>query len=298
MTHRQIETFRAVMDTGRITTAAELLNMTQPSASRLIADLEHAVGFQLFRREGRLVVSTPEAQALYEEVERSFVGMAEIARAVEDIRDYRRGSLMIAAMPALGLQFLPALIARFVALEPGISVSLRIRSSQAVLRHVSSQQFDIGFAAIEIKHPAVIRVPLVTAPMLAVLPPGHPLCRKAVLRPEDFHEQPFIALGSEISTRSEIDAFLALGKARPVLVAEAQLSFAICELVASGAGVSIVEPVTAAQFRRAGRVATLPLIPEQPFRYDVLRPALREPSLVTRRFLDLLHETMGSGIFD
>lgn len=288
LTHRQLEAFRAVIETGQVTAAADVLNTTQPSVSRMISDLEHITGFALFERRGRQLVPTSEAHALYEEVERSFVGLAEISRVIEDIRDFRKGSLLIAGMPALALKFLPDAMAAFVKAEPGITVSLRARSSQAVLRHLSSQQFDLGFAALDIDHPAVKRRPICTAPMQAVLPVGHPLGRKDRLEPGDFHEQPFVALGAEIATRSETDMFLAAGNARPRIVAEAQLSASICELVASGAGISIVEPVTAANFAATGKVLARPLHPDQPFRYDLLMPALREPSRVATRFLDLV----------
>jgi DNA-binding transcriptional LysR family regulator len=290
LTHRQLEAFRAVIETGKVTAAATVLNTTQPSVSRMISDLEHVVEFALFERRGRQLVPTTEALALYEEVERSFVGLAEISRVAEDIRDFRTGSLMIAGMPALALKFLPDVIASFVKIEPGVTISLRTRSSQAVLRHVSSQQFDLGFAAIEAEHPAVKRRPLYSAAMRAVLPVGHPLAEKAYLEPSDFHKQPFIALGTEISTRSETDAFMATSKARPFVVAEAQLSASICELVAGGAGLSVVEPVTAANFAAAGKVITRPLRPEQPFQYDLLLPALREPSQLVKRFLELVDD--------
>lgn len=290
LTHRQIEAFRAVIETGKITTAADVLGTTQPSISKLIGDLERAAGFALFERRGRQVIPTSEALSVYEEVERSFVGMSEISHVIEDIRDFRTGSLLIAGMPALALKLLPDIIAEFIAVEPGITVSLRTRSSQAVLRHLSSQQFDLGFAALETDHPAVTRRPICVTGMLAVLPVGNPLESKDVLESADFDEQPFIALGAEIGTRSETDQFLSAGAARPRIVAEAQLSASICELVAAGAGISIVEPVTATHFARAGRLVTRPLSPEQPFRYDLLLPALRKPSRVADRFLELVEE--------
>lgn len=142
--------------------------------------------------------------------------------------------------------------------------------------------------AFEADHPAVTRRPIFTAPMRAVLPLGHTLAEKPYLEPGDFDDQPFVALGSEISTRSETDAFIAAGKVRPRVVAEAQLSASICELMAGGAGVAIVEPVTAANFAAARKVVTRPLRPEHPFQYDMLLPALRQPSRLATRFLELV----------
>ena len=133
LSHRQIEAFRAIIESGSVTAAADLLFLTQPSVSRLLADLEAELGFALFARIGRSLTPTPEADALYEEVRRSFVGLQEISRVADDIRQYRSGSLKIAAMPALGLQFLPGAIADFTAERPGIAVSLRVRSSHAVV---------------------------------------------------------------------------------------------------------------------------------------------------------------------
>ncbi|MDX1606470.1 MAG: LysR family transcriptional regulator, partial [Candidatus Competibacterales bacterium] len=68
MKPRQLEAFRTVMRGHTVTRTAELLFISQPAVTRLLADLEHSVGFTLFeRRKGRLH-ATPEAQALYEEV--------------------------------------------------------------------------------------------------------------------------------------------------------------------------------------------------------------------------------------
>lgn len=290
LSHRQIEAFRAIKESGSVTAAADLLFLTQPSVSRLLADLEAELGFELFARVGRSLTPTPEANALYEEVRRSYVGLQEVSRVADDIRQYRSGSLKIAAMPALGLSFLPSVIADFLKERPRIAVSLRVRSSHAVVQHVSSQQFDLGLSALEIDLPAVRRETLATLPMLAVLPPGHPLCEKQALEPLDFHQTPFIALGSEISTRSDTDRFFSLQKVRPQVIAEAQLSFSICALVAAGAGISIVEPVTARHCANLGMVETRPLLPEQPFTYDMLTPALLPSSRLVGEFAAKVRE--------
>lgn len=286
--HRQLEAFRAVIETGKVTSAAVSLNTTQPSVSRLISDLEVVTGFKLFDRHGRQLIPTSEALALYEEVERSFVGMVEISRVIEDIRDFRRGSLLIAGMPALALHFLPEAIARFTREEPGITVSLRARSSQAVLRHVSSQQFDLGFAEFSSEHPAVKNKPIWTVPMQAILPVDDPLSKKEFLTPKDFHERPYIVHGAEDPTRNEIDRIFNAEGVRPRIVSEAQLSASICELVANGAGVSVIEPVTAAYFGAFNKIEARPFRPAIPFRYELLLPALREPSRIATRFLELV----------
>jgi DNA-binding transcriptional LysR family regulator len=86
---RQVEAFRAVMVTGSMTSAAELLGVSQPAVSRLIRDFELAVTFRLFARRGNQIAPTPEAVSLLSEVERAFVGLARIAEHATAIRSQR-----------------------------------------------------------------------------------------------------------------------------------------------------------------------------------------------------------------
>src|SRR3546814_20950733 len=79
----------------------------------MLAELEHQLGFQLFlRSRGSALTVTPEADAFFYEVERSFSGIAALKRVAEDIRNMATGTLRIAALPALAVSFLPRVIAR------------------------------------------------------------------------------------------------------------------------------------------------------------------------------------------
>src|SRR5947209_4443773 len=93
---RQIETFRAVMICGSIIGAAKLLNVTQPGVSRTIGMLEAKLGYALFQRRGRRIVPTPEAEALFREVEKSYRSIETIAQIALDIGMQRAGALRVA----------------------------------------------------------------------------------------------------------------------------------------------------------------------------------------------------------
>ena len=86
MKSRQLEAFRAVILRHSITRAAEMLHITQPAVTRLILDLETEIGFSLFTREKGRLFPTSDALLLYQEVERSFVGVERIAHAAQQIR--------------------------------------------------------------------------------------------------------------------------------------------------------------------------------------------------------------------
>jgi DNA-binding transcriptional LysR family regulator len=285
LNHRQLEAFRAMIETGSVTEASKRIGVTQPAASRLISDLEYAIGYALFLREKKRLTPTPEAMALFEEVDRSYIGLGLIGDAARDIGANRRGALRIVSLPAMALSFLPHVISKFCEDKPDISVDMQIHSSQRVIQCVASQQFDLGFAEIDSLHPAVNSQVFFESPMVAILPKHHPLCHKATLTPQDFANENFIALGSSYAMRKRIDAlFLANNITRKMQI-ETQLSMAVANLVASGAGVSIIEALTASSFRGLDLVETRPFLPEITYTYRVLSPAHRPISLLTESFM-------------
>ncbi|WP_174875330.1 LysR family transcriptional regulator [Vogesella oryzae] len=81
MKFQQISAFKAVIELGTVTAAANYLHIAQPAVSRLIASLEEAVGFPLFERiKGRLQ-PTSQGRAFYLEVDRAFVGMERLRQS-------------------------------------------------------------------------------------------------------------------------------------------------------------------------------------------------------------------------
>jgi hypothetical protein len=83
---RQVEAFRAVMVTGGMTAAAELLNVTQPGVSRLVRSFELAVGFRLFERRGNQITPTAEAVSLLRGLEYSVSGLSGGSYPPEDVK--------------------------------------------------------------------------------------------------------------------------------------------------------------------------------------------------------------------
>jgi len=293
LNHRQLEAFRALIEAGSVTEAARRINITQPAASRLISDLEHNVGYALFRREKKRLSPTPEALALFEEVDRSFIGIGEIADAARDIGNFRRGSLRLASLPAMALEFLPRMISRFCKDKPDISISMQIHSSQRVLQCIASQQFDLGFAEIDTEHPAVEARLIYGAPMVAILPKGHTLLARPNLAPQDFQDENFVSLGSNYISRRRVDAVFFANNVERKMQIETQLSMAVGNLVANGVGISIIDHVTAFSLRDRGLIETRPFLPEISYNYYVLLPSHRPLSRLGETFLKIAQKNLG-----
>jgi len=293
LNHRQLEAFRAMIETGSVTEAASRIGVTQPAASRLLSDFEYQIGYPLFTREKKRLIPTSEALALFEEVDRSFIGINAIAEAAREIGTFRLGSLHIAGMPALALEFLPRVIAGFMTDKPDISVALQIHSSQKVMQCVASQQFDIGFAEVNMTHSAVVADALFETPMRAALPPQHPLCAKSRIVAGDFDGEAFVSLGSNYPARQRIDAVFMAENVNRKLNVETQLSFALGHMVARGLGVSVIDPITAEHLEGLGLIVTRPFEPEIPYTYQMVFPRHKPRSQLCRAFVEEVKTRLG-----
>jgi DNA-binding transcriptional LysR family regulator len=249
---RQLEAFRAVMLYQTVTLASEMLHISQPATTRLLADLESSLRFKLFDRVKGRLYPTVEAQALYEEVQRSLAGIDRISRAADEIRYLRRGTLQIAAAPAMSLSFLPHAIADYLKTRPEAHVSLAMHSSRSVVDMVIGQRCDVGFAVLSMKHASAHGERLISTRMMCALPAGHRLCALDVITPADLAGERFVAHPRSVESRLQIDALFAAHGVALKLQMESQVSHAVCSFVEAGAGISVVDAITAWGYRGAG----------------------------------------------
>ena len=112
---RQIEAFKAVIEYGTVSRAAETMHVSQPAMSKLIAHLEEDSGLQLFDRlKGRLA-PTARGMRLYEEIDRIFAGVRQVENAIDTIRRDEQGRILIGVMPALSGSFIQQATSAFLA---------------------------------------------------------------------------------------------------------------------------------------------------------------------------------------
>lgn len=284
ITTRQIDAFRAVMRHGTVTEAAELLHLSQPAISKLIASLERETSLTLFDRVKKRLVPTPEGELFYQEAERMVLGLESLQRMAEDLRTTRSGHLNIVAMPALGQRHLPRIVAGFLQEHPEAHVSLHIHGSQVANQWVAGQQVDLGLSLLNIEHPAVIKRTLCQVEAVAVLPVDHPLAARDLLTPRDFVGERFISFTRDTRTRHAIDQVFEAADVDRVQRIEVYISEAACGFVAAGQGVSLVDPLTAGAFVADGSLITRPFAPAIPYHIRLLRPRHRTASQLAKGF--------------
>lgn len=287
---RQLEAFRAVMLAGGMTAGGQLMAISQPAVTRLIRDLEHAVGLQLFHRQGAQVVPTREAEMLYAEVERHFAGAERIRDAAEAIREANAGHLHVGCMPNLAADCVPEAASVFLALHPSVTLSVQPHSSTALLGLLAHGQLDVAYAVVPSERRDLQHDPFPATPAVCAIPAAHPLARKAEIRPADLHGVDFVALAADSVMRMQIDASLAQADAQPKIRVRTVHSSTAIAYVHHGIGVAVVD-----RFATAGvdgtKVVLRPFRSSLRLRFSAVYPA-HGASLLAAEFSRLLREVV------
>ncbi|MGC4026284.1 MAG: LysR substrate-binding domain-containing protein [Mesorhizobium sp.] len=287
---RQVEAFKAVIDTGSVTAAANLLHVSQPSLSRLIKTLEGSLDFSLFeRRKGRLV-PTPEALLLYEEVQKYFRSLQTLAQTAVDIRGLARGHLRIASFAALSIAVTPRAIKRFCQLNAYMRVSTTTGQSRQIVDLVAARFADLGIVDPVAVTDSVRIEKRWQFPCVCVVPNKHPLAECGRIGVDELRTEKMIGLGREFMSRYRQGAAFYETLA-PQMHIQVQQSIAACALVAEYAGVAIVDPFTARQWQPMG-IAVKPLNVDIPFEICVVASSEIPLSIAARQFLTLFEEEL------
>lgn len=279
---RQIEAFRAVMQTGTTTAAAGLLHTTQPSISRLLSQAAAATGLKLFEPERGRLKPTPEALDLFDVIERNFQGLDRIEQRIAVLRRSGAGTLRIGCTPALALSLMPAAVATFCRAHPEVHVSVHTQGGHQLWDGVQHGAFDIVLSTMAAARIEAKLVTLHRGRAVCVVPAGHPLAARSRLHVRDLQGQTLLTLPPEDEFQAQFQQLMHAHRVEPAATVETTYSFTVCRLAAEGAGIGVVNPYVASVFARDVRV--VPLAPALPVEIVRAYPPQHAPSRITEAF--------------
>jgi DNA-binding transcriptional LysR family regulator len=279
---RQIEAFRAVMQTGTTTAAATLLHTTQPSVSRLLSQMGAASGLKLFESERGRLKPTREAKDLFEVVERNFLGLDRIEERVAVLRRAGAGTLRVGCTPALALSLMPSVVAAFCRKHPEVHVSLQTHGGHQLWEGVQLGAFDVILSTMTAARGQARVATLHRGRTVCVMHSQHPLAARARLHLRDLQGQVLLTLPPDDEFQAHFQQLLQTHRVEPAATVETTYSFTICRMAAEGAGIGIVNPYVASVFQRDLKV--VPLSPA--IGVEIVRghPPQFAPSRITEAF--------------
>lgn len=287
---RQVEIFWAVMTSGSVTKAAQLLNTSQPTVSRELARFEHVLGLQLFERlQGRLH-PTAQGLSLFEEVRNSYAGLERISHLADAIKQFKGGQIALACLPAFSQSLLPPACAAFNRRHPEVNIAISTQESPQLEEGLTAQRYDLGLIESEQAPPGTSAELLFTADVACVLPRHHPLAERGRIRPQDLHGQNLVSLSATDPYRRLLDGVLEREGVRTRPLIETPGAAAVCFFVQQGLGIGMLNPLTALSLASLD-IAVRPFSVSIPFSIYLVRPQFRPPSAVATAFASDLTAT-------
>ena len=244
---RLYEAFRAVMISGSVTSAAKLLRRTQPSVSRTLVELEEYAGAKLFERQGRRLSPTPEAYKLLPDVEAALKTLNDLDRQVETLAAPTPVQLSLAVAPAFSMEIAARLTTALRNRFPDLRITLLIRDSSVILDLIHNGDADIGLGGVAVGNHHDQRV-LGNFNLVCAMPAGHRLAAHSEITGSDLDDENFIAFDHELAPIHVTRQIVKQTGGHPRTVVETQRTHTACALVASGVGVTLVEPMTVLSF--------------------------------------------------
>jgi DNA-binding transcriptional LysR family regulator len=288
MNIRQMEIFRAVMRAGSVTAAAQALNVSQPAVSAMLRHCEDQIGTKLFLRVGRRLRPTPEAAALFPEIDRLFRQIETETRIAREVLSGTRGAVSIAATHAAAPAVAQAISSFIGRRSVDLRISLQSLPSVEVVDRVLSREVDFGIAYGPILEGAIEAELFAMRRVVCAMAPDHPLAARRSLEMAELVAQRVITYGAHTALGRTIHAALGRhgGRAeRQIEVNSTRLALILAE---SGAGVALVD--LAADVTQAALLAVRPLTPRIQVRLFLVFARGRQRSRLTQDFVHHLQK--------
>ncbi|MBC7578090.1 MAG: LysR family transcriptional regulator [Tardiphaga sp.] len=281
---RQLEIFRAVMETGSVTEAARLLHVSQPAVSKILQQAEDQLGFQLFIRAHGILTPTIEARKLLPELIKAFAAMESVNRLAHDLRDSRSGVVTVAASASFGNSLIGRAIERFRQSRPRTRVVLETLLNHEIVEFVADHKVDVGFALSPAEDSSTVASDFCSTELFCVMPHGHVLAKCPAIEARQLQAHPLISFNSGRPIGALLESLFDSAGLRRNIAIEVTQSWTACSLVQAGAGIAIVDGFALL----GGMFSDLikkPLLPRVPMTGRMLKPRHRPTSRLADAFI-------------
>lgn len=278
------------MISGSVTHAADALSITQPAVSRLIADLEDSLGFALFeRKRGQPLRPTEDAEILYVEVEKAFIGLDHLIKTGKDIHT-SRGHLRVVGPTFLVNSLLSEAAAALLKESPNVSIIIDSRPHTEVVSLIASRQQDVAVAVLPVAHPAVNVIELGTFEAVCVVPESSKLAKMAGIKPTDLNGQSLITSSHGSQLQLMTDRLIEQHGVQVERRINVRTQESACILVSQGLGVAIIASPLPRHVISYPGLGIKRFTPALSIQLGVLLSNVKPPTRLMSRYIDaLLH---------
>lgn len=238
-TLRQLEYFVAVGEAGSIALASEKVNVSSPSISAALSQLEREFGLQLFVRKHAHGLSLTQAGRQFLAQARTVLAEAEgLKRLAGDISGNVQGALSVGCLLTFAQMIVPGLRREFEAVYPDVQVRQVELDQSRLIDRLRHAEIDVALT-YDLEIPTDLTfLPLAQLPPYAYLDVSHPLADQAEVSVEELRDYPMVLLDLPLSAEYFLSFFAAKGM-KPRIAERTRDIAVMRSLVANGFGYSI-----------------------------------------------------------
>ena len=272
---RQLRAFKAIVDHGSVTEAADALGLTQSSLSKSLAAFEAYLGFPLFHRIGRRLRLSAQGQEFLAQTANAIELLDGLEAAAASIRDNRAAHYRVAAIgPLLMSSFLPRALAHFSELRPGVDLAIETKLRIEMEDWVAGGHSDVGLTIFPVQSGRFGSRELARVTAVTVVPAGHRLAQRSALSPRDISGERIIMPRLAARVRNMVESgFLQAGYTLSPRL-ETTTAVAAAHLVAEGNGIAVLDPITVTGLSQ-DKIAVIPWEPKIELTYGMIWPEHR-----------------------
>lgn len=270
--------FIHIAESPSLTQGARRAHLSPAAASARIKALEGQLDSRLLYRDSRGVELTPAGLKL---LQHARLIMRQVDYLKSEFTEYgtdSAGHIRIFANTTAVTEFLPEVLAGFLAERPGVTVDLQERLSRDIVRGVLDGSTDMGIIAGPVRAEGLQVLHFSTDRLLLAVPIGHPLAGEAqvTLRQTLAYQHIGLHEGSTLLTflRDQVEK---LGGQLSLRIQVSSFE-AVCRMIEAGVGIGIIPESAARRHSRTMQLALVTL--DEPW-------AVRERSILVRE-LDAL----------
>ncbi len=245
MNLNQLHYFSKLAEVEHYTKASDELNISQPSLSHAIRELEKELGTKLFEKQGRGVVLTKYGRLFREYADESLKILDTGVRKVRSLTGQTEGVIELAYIYTLGSEFVPRLVSDFIRTHEELKVQFRftVGNTSEVIQGIKEERFDIGFCSMTDRESNISFTPVGTENLVVVVPKGHPLSDEEAVDLEQAASYPQIFYTQNSGLRPVVDRMFEQIKMTPRIAYEIEEDGSMAGLVAQNFGIAVMPEI-------------------------------------------------------
>lgn len=188
----QLHIFCKVVESRSFSKAGKLVNLSQPTVSSHIKDLEQHLDCRLIDRLSKQAAPTKAGEILYRYALKLLSLRDEAETAIAEFQGKMKGTLAVGGSTIPAGYLLPGIIGRFKKDFPEVKVSLTVGDTDMIIGEALEGNIEIGVVGAKPEDPRAEYEKLMEDEMRVVVPKGHLWSKRRFVSMEDLYSEPFI----------------------------------------------------------------------------------------------------------